>query len=601
MKRVFNYSLAFAAAAMMFTACSSDEPNNNDGPQPGESAYLNVSIRDANDLTRAGEDATSPEFTNGTGNEGKVKDAHFYFFNANGIYAGQATIWDGGTPGTEGDNIELKGNSVVVLDNLKGNTYPKYMITLLNAGSQFSNDFFTPANLEGKNIKEFSEYLTNWGTNTDGGFLMATTSYFQGDDSDKLHNDAYYYATQLDQSNFARTAEAAKNTVPVTVYVERLAARVELTSNTYFPVDVTVMGADGDNPETGTDTGIAGTKLTVRIDGWYLNGVQQESHLSKQLGTWSAATTFAAGTDATDLWTWNIPLFHRSYWGQSVGYGNQVEGVDDASTGLKYFVWNTANAVTAGAGNYAYCNENTTTVANLSKDNNNLPNQRLMTSVVVKATVGTSTDGTGTGFAPIYLVEHNGVYFTKDRFIKYVLDIVNRQGKLNYYTRTGTEDKYDYTQVNATMFEIGGSNEVVFVQKAPGFPTKDLYAKNSEGKFDPVTETTLNDDLKAVTSGIRTRAFNDGKMYYNIPIKHMNTVKYDANGDLQNWYEGSFGVVRNHAYKLNINSVKRLGQGVFNPDTETIKPDPDPKDPNWFLGAQINVLAWKIVSSNVDL
>lgn len=389
--------------------------------------------------------------------------------------------------------------------------------------------------------------------------------------------------------------------MPVTVYVERLAARVELTSNTYFPVDVTVMGADGDNPETGTDTGIAGTKLTVRIDGWYLNGVQQESHLSKQLGTWSAATTFAAGTDATDLWTWNIPLFHRSYWGQSVGYGNQVEGVDDASTGLKYFVWNTANAVTAGAGNYAYCNENTTTVANLSKDNNNLPNQRLMTSVVVKATVGTSTDGTGTGFAPIYLVEHNGVYFTKDRFIKYVLDIVNRQGKLNYYTRTGTEGKYDYTQVNATMFEIGGSNEVVFVQKAPGFPTKDLYAKNSEGKFDPVTETTLNDDLKAVTSGIRTRAFNDGKMYYNIPIKHMNTVKYDANGDLQNWYEGSFGVVRNHAYKLNINSVKRLGQGVFNPDTETIKPDPDPKDPNWFLGAQINVLAWKIVSSNVDL
>ena len=92
-------------------------------------------------------------------------------------------------------------------------------------------------------------------------------------------------------------------------------------------------------------------------------------------------------------------------------------------------------------------------------------------------------------------------------------------------------------------------------------------------------------------------------MYYNIPIAHLNSPKYDSNGDLSTWEEGSFGVVRNHSYEVKINSIKRLGQGVFNPEDNTtpIKPDPDPKDPNWYLGATINILSWKIVSNNVDL
>lgn len=581
MKRTYRYSFLFAAAAMTLAACSSDEPAAGGGLNEGETAYLNVSLRDANDLTRAGEgadltpgDNVSGEFEYGTGNEGKVASARFFFFDDNGIYTGQSTIWNGGNPGSE-PNIELKGNSVVVLDNLKGNQYPRYMVTVLNGGAQYTNDFMT-----GKNIEEFSRDLTSWGEDADGGFLMATSSYFQGTPaSDKTHEDARYFATVLDEDNFARSADEAKTLNPVNVYVERLAARVHLNCAAEFPIKATVMGADGNNPESAAGSGEAATNLKIRIDGWYLNGIQQLSYLSKQFGSWISSASL---TDV-DGWAWNVPSFHRSFWGQSVNYGKQTED------GLVFYPWNNSNVLQAGQ--YAYCNENTSDYANLSKDNNNRPNQRLVTSVVIKATVCTA-DGT-----PLDMVEHNGVYFTKDRFIKYVLDNASRSGKLNYYTRTGTEGNYTYTQVQPSMFDLKGTNERVQVAKGSSFPAGQLYTKDGAA----AAAADLDKDLAAITADAVTRAFKGGAMYYNIPVAHLNKKTYDANGDLATWFEGSFGVVRNHAYEITVNSVKRLGQGIFNPDTEDVKPDQDPKDPNWFLGATINVLSWKIVTSGVDL
>ncbi len=75
--------------------------------------------------------------------------------------------------------------------------------------------------------------------------------------------------------------------------------------------------------------------------------------------------------------------------------------------------------------------------------------------------------------------------------------------------------------------------------------------------YDAVTETThLNADLKAANAGESTHAFQGGRMYYNIPIEHLNTRTWDEKHNLATWYEGSFGVVRNHAYTVNVTSVK---------------------------------------------
>jgi hypothetical protein len=591
-----------------FWSCSNEEPvsGGNIDFEAGETAYLNITLRDANDLaTRAGEDEEGSEtnpiipptgsadggYEYGTDNEGKVNMARFYFFDEKGIYVGQSNIWKDGSAGTD-ENIEFKSESLVVLDNLKGNKYPKYMVTVLN-GEGFSNDF-----LNNKSLNDFSKELINWGENKEFGFLMVTSSYFKGANADANHDDKYPFATILNESDFARTPEDANaKTSSVNVYVERVATRVRLNSDKYFEVLATVAGANGDNPDAGKPENEAATKMNVRIDGWYVNGVEVESHLAKQLVGWDANTPFAS--TGSGNWTWNNNLYHRSYWGQSVNYNNSDKN-------LKFFPY--TEGITNIAGGVDYFNENTSSKTNLSytgTDGIARPNQQKMTSVILKATVGQGdSDNT---FQALDLVEHNGLYFTKERFINYVLASMG-DSKLPCTrvwdgTGEGTPEaigKYIYTPLKADSYEIAGkNNEDVYVVIKSDVST-DLYFKNG----DKAEISVINANLQNVTKGLRTRAFTGGAMYYNIPIAHLNSPVYDKKtGDLTSWEEGSFGAVRNHSYDMKINSIKKLGQGVFDPkDKETpIKPDEDPKDPNWYLGATINILSWKIVTNNVDL
>ena len=595
MNSIFKYTLAFAATAMLVTACSSDEPGSNEPVFTGESAYMNVQLRAAEDLSRAGEgtddgNPSTDDLEYGKENENSINSAKFFFFNSDGIYYGQSTIWKDSIEGSTGTepSIEFNGNAVVILDNLKeGGVLPEYVITVLNGGAQY-----TDAYMSGKTIKEFSKDITNWGADKENGFVMATTSYYDG----TAEHDKYPYATKLTNDNFSATKEAAiANGKPVEIYVERLAARVKLSTPTgqeFFPVDVTVMGdVNGEVTEPDADHPTAGTQLYVKIDGWYISGVQEQTYLSKQFGDWTSATSL----NDVNGWKWNVPTFHRSFWGQSVGYGKQTEG------GLRFFTFDNPNNKTVGQ--VAYCNENTSTKANLSTGTPAHPNQRLVTSVLVKATVVDKDK------KALNLVEHNGMYFTYERFIAYILDIVNSQNKLNYYTRTGagTEgDPYKYHQIaqedGKEIFRLGGANEHVYVEKGKDFPTAQLYAyNNTTMDYDAVTETTLNADLKAANAGESTHAFQGGRMYYNIPIEHLNTRTWDEKHNLATWYEGSFGVVRNHAYTVNVTSVKKLGTGVFKPNEGEIKPNENQKDPRWYLGATIKVVSWKVVTSDVPL
>ena len=161
MNKTSKFFLGFASLSML-AACSSDEPAQEVvTPGAGETAYLTVTLRDANDLSRAGKpDSSDPvdgEFDYGTDNEAMVNIARFYFFDENGIYAGQSNLWNGGNASTTtpDDNIEFKSPTLVVLENQKSNEYPKYMVTVLN-GAQFTNDYLT-----GKTLADFSKELTN--------------------------------------------------------------------------------------------------------------------------------------------------------------------------------------------------------------------------------------------------------------------------------------------------------------------------------------------------------------------------------------------------------------------------------------------------------
>lgn len=583
---------ALAAAVAMVGCSDNNEPSNPNEFLEGETAYINVAIRDANSRAAEG------EFEYGTDNEGKVSTAHFYFFDAKGVYVGQANIWDGGTPSTANpaENIEFRGSNVVVLNNLQGNTYPNYMITVLNGKE------YTDAELTGKSMAEFSQFLTTWDTNIEGGFQMATTSYLNGENANANHVDTYYYATKLETSNFYRTAaQAVADTHPVNVYVERLAARVEFDTkgyneDGYYKVVATIAGLE--NGEVGEDNQAA-TEVYVKINNWGLNQTIADSYLSKQLGDWTKATTFpSVTTTALTAWNWNDPANFRSYWGQGTQYG--------AITKLNVFTAADMNLALAAK---AYCNENTTTAADLTlADNNLVPNQTKTTNVEIMATVCTKNEAGE--YVALDLVEHNGVYFTKDRFLAYAINVANQKdGMMNYYTKVSTTvggvTTDVYNQIGSEYFTLAGDNNRVYLTRSTVALPTELYAKQADGTYEATTYNTTDEQLKNLFGeNIRTRAFTGGQMHYTVPVAHLNDKVYEtaADGvkDLKAWGEGSFGVVRNHAYKVNVNKVLHLGQGVFDPN-QNIVTDKDPKTPEWYLGATINILSWKIVNNNVEL
>lgn len=636
MNKFSKYFVAFASLAVL-ASCSNDEPGNGGGENKpvadGEKSYLTITLRDANDMSRAGvaedkEGNTNGDYQYSEGNEGTVSKARFFFFDEAGVYAGQTTSDELVNGGDEEYNIEFKAKSVIALNNIVTSggqpTYPKYMVTLLNV----PQTVYTNDELKNVSLADFSKDLTNtWGKNEMNGFVMASTSYL-ADDNDTNHSNTYYYATVLKPSDFAKSPELAlANTQPVDVYVERLAVRVHVSTvsgTNMFDVKATTFGATGDNPDE------AATNFKVRIDGWYLNGTQPQSYLLKQLDVtnwadiasvtdWDAVSKIGSAKTEGSMWQWNKASDARSFWGMSFGYGN----ISD----LTYYAYdNDQNATYLSIGQKSYCNENTTTKGDLKVSSTvDRPDQQKLTSVIVKATVGQIVDGE---FQPVDLIEHNGIYFTDDRFIAYVLDIVNTKDQLNFYTVTRTpsteaegEFNEDYKQVTAEDFEVAGTNDRVYVAATAALAGKDIYKKIGDEnyvKYEGDDKTAALDELagnlKAATSGsTNTRGFKDGKMYYNIPIVHLNEPTYETttvgtegnqqtvNSTIKNWLEGSFGVVRNHSYEVKINSVKHLGNGVFDPTGETIKPDSDPNKEYWWLGATINILSWKIVNNSVDL
>ena len=103
----------------------------------------------------------------------------------------------------------------------------------------------------------------------------------------------------------------------VTVYVERLAAKVTLNVsdelpkdvNGRYPIKVTVAGED--NPAGSGN--IASEELYVELLGWKLNATAKKSYMIKNIdATW---------TDNDLGFTWNRWTDHRSHWGKSFNYG----------------------------------------------------------------------------------------------------------------------------------------------------------------------------------------------------------------------------------------------------------------------------------------
>lgn len=642
-KSKFLVGINAAALAIAFAACSSDEPGANPGtPETpdGEVAYMAITISAPEGMGTRSTTDNSYEASWSTDNEHKVETVDFYFFEKDGAYAFKASANDIDNQKGENnkDNVEYIGSkTILILNGVRTNNYPEYVVTVLNAPSDF-----TPGQTLQETANKLATYATDFNSNRSAPFVMTTSSFYSevaatdgndGNDEEVRHDNTWYFATKLNPSDFKTTAEEASNQNPVKIYVERLAAKVQLTvgtesgkfetynNETYYKLSQTLAGGnnitDGDN--------MSDVDLYVKVVGWGLNATAKQSYLSKKLSSeWN-----------TTLWNgWNKPTDWRSFWAQAFTYG--ISG-DSDSEKLTYTPAQdiTNNALgTADNGdklNYTYCYENTNTPENIfaEVDGGSLlldsKNAAVKNALVTHAVLHTQiyqkkSDGT---FSPAgQLVQYRGILYTGKSYKNLLLNRLKQENELNFWvldSSTTGEDGENYKTIDASYLTIARSTaeghklgeivvsannaeDVYHYVAASGTEGEDDYVAAHYEKFDNAEafqeafEKALEEGKVIDTENTAVGSDENADAFYYIPIEH-HTLSAETNA-----VEGYYGVVRNHWYRLTVKSFSKVGHLVFDPETDNTEIIPEgPEDPLYYVGANINILSWKIIDQTVNL
>lgn len=344
------------------------------------------------------------------------------------------------------------------------------------------------------------------------------------------------YATSLTDGSLYKTPEDAEKAEKgcTTFYVERVVAKIRTKHSTENSTAIK-------NPGSTINIDATPVKLTPYIDGITIANAASTSYLFKNI------------EDNGDWFTnWNDPGNYRSYWANSPetpGFSNETWNEIQSST------------ETAEANIFDkkfYVQENTTATK---------------TSVLITATL-CGTDG-----KPVTFVRWAGNYYTKDAFLNEYVNILNRNG---YKVKVSETDTRAVTA--ADLVWISAADK----KKAP-YNALEAYESTVKAAQGVTLIYTGENDKQPLADAFlcqkenRVWLWEGGKCYYYAPIEH---------------FGAQIGVVRNHIYDLELNSIEGLGTPVVDPD-EPIDPE-KPVDELFYLSAKINILSWKLVTNTVD-
>ncbi len=174
--------------------------------------------------------------------------------------------------------------------------------------------------------------------------------------------------------------------------------------------------------------------------------------------------------------------------------------------------------------------------------------------------------------------------------------------KYEFYFHVDYDKLSTATQIGAALFNL-----IVQIDGEYYLPLDNsYYFTSAQTGTDPSwagnhTYTLRNYFLRAITveaDGIDTQFgsylpnyYANGMMYYHVPIEHLNSAASD--GSIT---EGEYGVVRNHWYNVTITSLEGLGRGIADEDEVIV---PQPELDYYYLGADIDILSWKMVNQEV--
>ena len=563
-KGIMKKYFIIALAALGFAACAE---KMNDGPSPEqtgelEQSYIAINLMSSELDTRADDQAPTlgdGDLSDGKADEHAVNTVHFFFFRQGAPFAVNA--FPGTAPGgtrnwqqatsvsfnddLDNDNISKESNVVLVLDNYKGQ-YPDQVVAIINWNP--AEKFYT--------LDELQETLSDLQVNGNG-FVMSNSVYRSG-------QGEVINATAIPRT-YPTAAEAKADGHPVDIYVERIAAKVTVntpTANIDGKWDATNKRFDtGKSSQLVT---VGEKKVYVKIENWSLFNAHTKSNLIKSIDpSWT--------DDALGL-NWNDSPRFRSYWAAADTY----TGSSDDYINKNVFNWTNGESL----GGALYCGENTAST------------ESERTKLILK---GKLVDANGDA---LELVKWNGQEMATIENLKKAV-AAQLQYLVYSYTFTDEADKTTYTYSPITYNDIeciSGANEgapdnvktyQVFFQLKTGL-NKSWTVKSGD-EWDYKQDSQLNEYLSLNVPPATVYA--DGQTYYYVDIKHLGTSGKTA----------EYGIVRNHIYDIEIQSIKGYGTPVFIPGGNIVVPETPIEEEGVYVAAKINVLSWRVVKQGVNI
>ena len=593
MKKFTMLSSVLASALMLTIAScsSSDDITGGNGNAEGSTSYLVINLNSVGNApaSRAAYEQGNGKYDDGEDLENRINKVRFYFYNADGTaYKLQNTGTNGDAQnwieqevttenGDQSVTVSGKTQAVLVLSG-ESNVSPASMLAVVNPEVGSSQ-------LDENMVSRWSKMRTELTGKTfhDGnGFVMTNSTYEDGGKD--------LCTTLLSGRTYSTKDKALDN--PVDVYVERINAKVKAfidPDNANFvkvTTDETLDGVNfngkyktkekvGDLTVTKPDGSTEDISVFAYIEAWGVADENDQSTYYKQIDVqnWTDATLGFDGTDTP----WSSRDYHRCFWSKGVAFGGTPAHLPTNHPFSEY---------KANLGDALYTLPNTPTnylggTTGKAYDN---PMKSELTKFLVTARLA-YTDASG-NILPAEICTYKGQKFLGQENVKKV--IADDLG--TYYKMTTTATGTTYDKIEPTDIEFSttteGSSKLQDYQVVAKLKSSitELY-RMSGGSPVRADMAVVKKDLQAVPVEIH----NGGRTYYYTPIKHLGKKGSIA----------EYGIVRNHSYQVELNSIKGFGTPVYDP-TKVIVPVV-PSDDLTYLAARINVLSWRVVPSTVDL
>ena len=560
-----------ACAALMMSACSSDDAGNEGGNPgaAGDPQYLAVNIVNVGTTpTRAN------DYEDGTTEESKIKKVRFYFFNGDGspyliknpgitgVDGGGTINWleaspndDTSTSGTP-SHIEKITQAVLVINGVQ-NAAPSAIVAVVNPETVDATTLKNGGTMRLSELRNTAVgqnfYKKDASTGAVSEFVMSNSVYV---------NTGEDVCASLVAGHVATSAEDATKK-PVELYVERVVAKV--TAN----VDETAFklgdGTDWDATKYGTKTAvgkIGDNEVYAVIDGWGLASENGKAEIEKKVDkAWSDGNLGFS--------PWTTSDYHRCFWEQSVAF--------DAGIGGNQPVNHKYSDLKAKMNEVLYTLPNTPTNKVTDLQNNDLTKLAVAATLKYKDAAGNWHDAD--------ICRYNGVQFLGVDNLKTQVALTFSQ----YYTST---DAHTYTQLSASDIDFkdpdGTMQQYRVTPTLVNNPAKKYYTKTTTGTTPTFTEVPKSTVLAAIEAA-KAEIRKGGKAYYYVPIKHLGNTGEVA----------EYGIVRNHFYKITLSGIKGFGTPVYNPD-QVVKPVVPTYD-DTYLAARVQVLQWRVVNQSANL